>query len=103
MESTVINYYNNYDEEGRLFRNNTHNIEWITTMHYFKRLIPTNSYIFDGCAGTGNYAFELASLGHKVEASDIVPHNVDIMKQKQNDNSKLADIYVGIFAICHYI
>jgi len=41
MDFAIINYYNNYDEEVRLFRNNTHKIEWITTMHYFKRLIPT--------------------------------------------------------------
>lgn len=43
MENNLAEYYNGYDEERRLFRDNSHNIEWITTMHYFKDLIPPNS------------------------------------------------------------
>jgi 2-polyprenyl-3-methyl-5-hydroxy-6-metoxy-1,4-benzoquinol methylase len=96
MENKIAEYYNGYDEEGRLSRDNSHNIEWITTMHYFKNLIPSNSYIFDACAGTGNYAFELASMKHTVVASDIVHHNVDIMKEKQiQSSSKLQNIFQG--------
>jgi len=95
MDSTIIQYYDNYNEDGRLFKDNTHRIEWLTTMKYFKELIPANSYIFDGCAGTGHYAFELASLGHRVVASDIVPHNVSIIEEKQNSNCQLEEVYVG--------
>lgn len=95
MDNGIINYYNAYDEDGRLFRDYSHQIEWLTTMHYFDGIIPANSKIFDGCAGTGNYAFKLAEQGHCVVASDIVPHNVDIMLKKQENTPILEDIFVG--------
>lgn len=95
MQNGVIEYYNNYDEDGRLFRDYNHQIEWLTTIHYFNSLFQPNSKIFDGCAGTGNYAFKLAEQGHSVVASDIVPHNVDMMLNKQKENPILQDIFVG--------
>lgn len=95
MDNRIINYYNAYDEDGRLFRDYSHQIEWLTTMHYFDDIIPANSRIFDGCAGTGNYAFKLAEQGHCVVASDIVPHNIDIMLKKQENTPILEDIFVG--------
>ncbi|WP_160687668.1 class I SAM-dependent methyltransferase [Clostridium sp. C2-6-12] len=95
MENAIIDYYNAYDEDGRFFRNNGHQIEIITSMTYFKKLFKKGSFILDGCAGTGNYSFKLAELGHKVIAGDIVPHNVDIIRDKQNTNPILKDIYTG--------
>lgn len=95
MHKSVIDYYNTYDEDGRLFRDNSHQIEWLTTLHYFNDIIPARSRIFDGCAGTGNYAFKLAEQGHHVAASDIVPHNVEIMLKKQKSRPMLKDIFVG--------
>lgn len=91
----VIDYYNEYDEDGRLFRDYGHNIEWLTTMHYFNTILPPDCRVFDGCAGTGNYAFELAKRGNHVVASDIVPHNVELMLKKQEQNAILQDIFVG--------
>lgn len=95
MEKDIINYYNTYDENGRFYRNNVHQIEWITSMTYFENLFKRGAYILDGCAGTGNYSFKLAELGYKVIAGDIVPHNVDIMQSKQEKNPILHDIYTG--------
>lgn len=100
FNDSIINYYNEYDEDSRLFRNYSHQIEWLTTMYYFDNLIPAHSKIYDCCAGTGNYAFKLAEQGHSVVASDIVPHNVDIIIEKQNKNPILKDIFVG--DICNY-
>ncbi|WP_215699404.1 class I SAM-dependent methyltransferase [Clostridium sp. MCC353] len=102
MENSITNYYNSYDEDGRLFRDYSHQIEWLTTMHYFDKIIPACSKIFDGCAGTGNYAFKLAEQGHRVAASDIVPHNVDIMLQKQERSPILDDIFVGDICACNH-
>ena len=95
MDCNVIDYYSIYDEDGRLFRDFSHQIEWLTTMYYFDKMIPPHSKIFDGCAGTGNYAFPLAERGHKVVASDIVPRNVEIMLEKQKNKPILEDIFVG--------
>lgn len=95
MNGRIIDYYNSYDEDGRLFRDHNHQLEWLTTMHYFNSVIPPRSRIFDGCAGTGNYAFALAGQGNHVVASDIVPRNVEIMRQKQMQKPLLQDIFEG--------
>lgn len=95
MGTNIIDYYNGYDEEGRLFRDNAHKTEWMTSMHYFKKLFRMNASILDGCAGTGNYAFPLAKLGYQVTAGDIVPNNVEIIRKKQEKDPALKEIYVG--------
>jgi 2-polyprenyl-3-methyl-5-hydroxy-6-metoxy-1,4-benzoquinol methylase len=95
MENAITNYYNNYDEDGRFYRDNTHQIEFITSITYFKKLFKKGSSILDGCAGTGNYSFKLAELGFQVTAGDIVSHNVDIIRSKQERNPILNDIYTG--------
>ena len=102
MNDEVISYYNTYNEDGRLFRDNSHQIEWLTTMHYFNKIIPAHSKIFDGCAGTGHYAFKLAEQGHSVVASDIVPHNIDIILKKQESSPILEDIFVGDICACNH-
>lgn len=81
MSSALNKYYENYDEEGRLQRDNTHRIEFLTTVHYFDKLFNPNSRILDACAGTGAYSFYLAEKGHSVTACDLVPHNVNIIKR----------------------
>jgi len=84
MFENITNYYENYDEDGRLFRDNAHKVEYLTTIRYFDRLFNPSSKILDACAGTGNYSFYLAEKGHKVTACDLVEHNVNIMKSKPN-------------------
>ena len=91
----IIDYYNNYVENGKLFCDYSHHIEQLTTIYYFDKPIPDNSKIFNGCIGTVNYAFKQAEQGHNVVASDIVPHNVDIMIEKQKKNPILKNIFVG--------
>ena len=89
----VIQYYHNYDEDIRLFRDNSRLMEYLTTIHYFDRLLKPGSQILDVCAGTGRYAFYLAGKGHYVTACDLVEHHVEIMKSKPNAD-KLMDISV---------
>lgn len=81
MLANLVSYYENYDEAGRLQKDNAHRVEFLTTIHYFDRLFKTKSKILDACAGTGVYSFYLAEKGHSITACDLVPHNVDIMKK----------------------
>lgn len=90
MENSVVEYYNNYDEEGRLKR---HKFEYLTTVEYFNRLFKPGSKILDACAGTGAYSFYLAEQGHRVTSGDLVPNNVDLMKQNEKADL-LEDIQV---------
>ena len=93
MLGQIKSYYENYDEEGRLFRDKAHLPEYLTTIRYFDRLFAPGSRILDACAGTGRYSFYLADKGHTVTACDLVEHNVNIIKSKLGAD-KLDDISV---------
>lgn len=86
MSNELEKYYEEYDENGRLQRDNAHKVEFLTTIHYFDKLFKQRSTILDACAGTGAYSFYLADKGHEVTACDLVEHNVNILKN--NHNSK---------------
>ena len=86
MLESIKRYYENYDEEGRLFRDKAHLPEWLTTIRYFDRLFAPGSRILDACAGTGRYSFYLADKGHKVTACDLVEHHVSVIKSKPNSD-----------------
>ena len=93
MQNKVIEYYENYDEKGRLQRDNAHKIEYRTTIYYFDKLFKANSKVLDVCAGTGAYSFYLAGKGHHVTACDLVPHNVEIIRENINAG-QLDDIQI---------
>ncbi len=81
MQDKIIEYYNNYDEDGRLKKDNLHKVEFLTTTAYFDKYFSSSQKILDACAGTGVYAFYFAEKGHEVTACDLVSHNVEIMKK----------------------
>jgi len=91
MLEKIKNHYENSNEEVRLFRDNAHKTEYLTTIRYFDRLFEPNSKILDACAATGVYSFYLADKGHNVTACDLSEHHVDIMKSSPNVE-KLDDI-----------
>ena len=91
MQNEITTYYENYDEEGRLTRDNAHLPEYLTTIRYFDKLFAPGSRILDACAGAGRYAFYLANKGHTVTACDLSQHHVDIIKSNP-DAHKLEDI-----------
>ena len=93
MFDEIKAYYENYDEEGRLLRDNAHLPEYLTTIRYFDKLFTPGSRILDACAGAGRYAFYLANKGHTVTACDLSQHHVNIIKSNP-DAHKLADIAV---------
>lgn len=95
MSDSLNFYYENYNEDIRLSKDRVHSIEFLTTTRYFNKLFQKNSNILDACSGTGNYSFYLAENGHIVTAGDIVPHNVSIIKTKQEKNPLLKEIYTG--------
>ena len=82
MQEKIKAYYKSYDEDGRLFRDNVHLTEYLTTIRYFERVLVPGSQILDACAGTGRYSLWLADQGHKVTACDLVEHNLEIIKTK---------------------
>jgi ubiquinone/menaquinone biosynthesis C-methylase UbiE len=96
--NSLINYYNKYDEEGRLTTNNARKVEFLTSTRVLDEIIPSNSNIIDVAAGTGVYVFHYASKGHKVFAGDIVSKHINIINRKleENDYKEELDIEAGV-------
>ena len=84
----ITNYYNDYDEEGRLLRI-FNSLEYITTMKYIKQYLRKEMKILEIGAGTGRYSLTLAEEGYRVDAVDLVQHNIDIFKSKMKPNHKV--------------
>lgn len=94
--ASLIDYYNKYDEDKRLVKDRIHNIEYLTTTHILDKYIESGMTVLDDGAGTGRYSFYYASKGCKVEAVDIVPKHVNIIKEKIEKSVGLdMNAYVG--------
>ena len=64
-------------------------------MRYLQAFIPKGSSVLDACAAYGVYSFPLAEYGCTVTAGDVVDHHVEALKEKQEDNPVLQEIYHG--------
>lgn len=76
-------YYNNYNEDGRLLSRHGQ-VEYLTTMKYIKECLEglTNPNILEVGAGTGRYSVTLAKQGLKVTAVELIEHNLEVLKSK---------------------
>ena len=71
------NFYSNYDEEGRLLSRHGQ-VEYLTTMRYIEKYLKRGMRILEIGAGTGRYSHTLARMGHRVDAVELIPHNIKI-------------------------
>ena len=92
-ENTVIDFYNNYDEDGRLLRR-SRMPEYITTMKFIKKHLKPGSKLIEIGAGTGRYSLALAEMGYDVTSVELVEHNIEIMKKKVRDHHNI-NIFQG--------
>lgn len=81
--SFLEDYYNSYNEEGRLLSRHGQ-VEYLTTMRYIRESldgVPDPAVLEIG-AGTGRYSVTLAKRGYRVTAVELVAHNLEILKSK---------------------
>lgn len=79
--NSVIEFYNNYNEDGR-FNKKSRLPEYLITMRYIEKYLAPDSKILEIGAGTGRYSITLADKGYDVTAVELVPNNIKIMKKK---------------------
>ena len=91
--NSIIDFYNNYDEEGRLMRK-SRMPEYLNTMKYIEKYLSPDAKIIEIGAGTGRYSIALAEKGYDVTAVELVPHNIEIMKKKVRPHHNIK-IYEG--------
>ena len=85
----LINYYNEYDEEGRLANSRIGRVEYLTTRKHIDELLKPDSRIAEIGAGTGRYSVTLAKEGYDVTAVELVQHNLDILISKLDGSEKI--------------
>ena len=88
-------FYNEECDESQRLMSQSGQIEFITTMQYLKLYCKKNMAVLDACAGGGVYSFPLADLGCDVIAGDLIDRNVEHIRQKNEKEAKLKDIYQG--------
>ena len=77
----LTQYYSNYNEEGRLLSRHG-SVEYLTTMRYIEKYLQPGMRILEVGAATGRYSHTLAQKGFRVDAVELVQHNIEIFKQK---------------------
>jgi ubiquinone/menaquinone biosynthesis C-methylase UbiE len=80
--NNIINYYNQFDEWGRLEREP---VEFQVNLHYIKKYMPLTGSILDNGAGPGKYSMELAKNGYKVSLTDLTPRLVEMAENKAKE------------------
>ena len=81
--SYLEDYYNSYDEDGRLLSRHGQ-VEYLTTMKYIRECLSglSEPNILEVGAGTGRYSVTLAKQGLRVTAVELVPHNLELLTAK---------------------
>jgi ubiquinone/menaquinone biosynthesis C-methylase UbiE len=77
----LTEYYNNYDEDGRL-TSKYGQVEFLTTMKYINKFLKKGMRVLEVGAGTGRYSLTIAKQGFQVDAIELIQHNIDVFKSK---------------------
>lgn len=75
----LTEYYQNYDEDGRLLRRYG-SVEFLTTVKYIDRYLKKGMSILEVGAGTGRYSLHYAKNGFHVTSADLIDHNLEILR-----------------------
>lgn len=79
--NVLTDFYSNYDEEGRLLSKHGQ-VEYLTTMRYIYKYLQPGMRVLEIGAATGRYSHTLALNGYRVDAVELVQHNIDIFNAK---------------------
>ena len=91
--TALTQYYENYDEENRL-RSRHGMVEYLTTMRYIEKYLRPGMRILEIGAATGRYSHTLARQGYRVDAVELVQHNIDIFKANTQPGENVT-VYQG--------
>ena len=76
----IVDFYDHYDEDSRLASKHG-SVEFLTTMRYIEKYIRPGDRVLEIGAGTGRYSHALARRGYRVDAVELVAHNIEIFRK----------------------
>lgn len=76
----LTQFYGSYDEDNRLCSRHGM-VEYLTTLRYIEKYLQAGMRILEIGAATGKYSHHLARQGFRVDAVELVEHNIDLFKQ----------------------
>ena len=84
-------YYNAYNEEGRLLSRHGQ-VEYLTTMKYIRESLDgvVDPAVLEIGAGTGRYSVTLAKQGLRVTAVELIAHNLEQLRAKLDGSEPIA-------------
>ena len=89
----LSDYYGSYDENSRLCSRHG-SVEFLTTMRYVQMYLRPGMRVLEIGAATGRYSHTLARTGYKVDAVELVAHNIGIFKSNTQPGEDVR-IYQG--------
>lgn len=84
----VTRHYSTYEEEERLSSRHGQ-VEYFTTMNYIHKFLKPGMGILEIGAGTGRYSLALAREGYRVDAVELVEHNIEVFRRKLGKEDKV--------------
>lgn len=101
--SHLVEYYNNYDEEGRLLSRHGQ-VEYLTTMKYIQDYLAGDKEkrILEAGAGTGRYSVTLAQMGYRVDAVELVERNLEVLRSKLTGKENITTIQGNVLDLSRY-
>ncbi len=89
MENQFLkDYYSNYDEDGRLLSRHG-SVEFLTTSRYIDKYLEPGMKVLEVGAATGRYSLYYAAKGYRVEAVELVEHNITCFKNKITEDMQV--------------
>ena len=81
-------YYEEHDEDLR-FESKHGRVEFLTTVSYVEKYLKPGMKILEVGAGTGKYSHYFARLGYRVDAVELVEHNIDVFRANTHSEEKI--------------
>ena len=66
----------------RLTHDAYHRLEYIVTMHFLEKYLPSSGLVLDAGGGPGRYSIELARKGYEVVLLDLSPKCLELAERK---------------------
>ena len=89
----LTQYYESYDEDSRLCSRRGM-VEFLTTLRYIEKYLRPGMRILEIGAATGRYSHHFARAGYRVDAVELIAHNIEIF-QKNTQPGEIITITQG--------